>query len=136
MHLWRYKNSSRHRYSGLNISANAGAVPSLVDLTKCLAENGSGTRTVRLAEPEQDAVSIPGFDSDFEWFRKLTLDYEREHRGIVFAIARDSLVLTIGHSGALTLRGALERYDKGDRDFAMPCEVLGGGKYDRAVWFW
>jgi hypothetical protein len=133
--LWRYTNSSRHRYTGLNLSGDSAAIQSLVDLTRCLADE-PGTRTVRLAQPTQAALSIPGFDSDYEWFRKIKLGYEGEHHGIVFAIVGDSLVLTIGHSGILTLRGALGRYGRGDCDFAMPCEVSGGGKYDRAVWFW
>lgn len=134
--LWRYTNSSRRRYTGLNLSGDSAAMQSLVDLTKCLTGDVSGTRTIRLAEPIRAALSIPGFDSDYEWFRKIKLGYEREHHGIVFEIVGESLLLTIGHPGILTLRDALQRYDRGDYDFAMPCEVRGGGKYDRAVWFW
>lgn len=133
--VWRYTKSSRHRSSGLYIRADTPAVRSLVGLTRCLAEGASGARTIHLCEPAREALAIPGFASDYEWFRGLKVRYEKQDVGIVFAVVRESLVLTIGHAGLLTLGGALERYDRGDRDFAMPCEVRGAGKYDRALWF-
>jgi hypothetical protein len=133
--MWRYTKSSRHRHPGLNLRADTPAIRSLVGLTRCLAEGASGTRTIHLAEPARGALAIPGFDSEYEWFRGLKIRYEKQDVGIVFAVARESLELTVGHAGLLILRGALERYDRGDRDFAMPCEVSGAGKYDRALWF-
>lgn len=134
VHLWRYTKSSQHRYPGLQIRGETGAVRSLLELTRCLAEEASGTRTIHLAEPARSTLKIPGFESDHEWFRRLKISYDRHHPGIVFAVAGDGLALTIGHAGLLTLGHALERYDRGDRDFAIPCEVSGAGKYDRAIW--
>ncbi len=135
-HMWRYTKSTRHRYSGLNIRCDTSAIRSLVELTKCLADEASGQRTIHLAEPPWATISIPGFVSDFEWFRRIKLSYDREYRGIAFTIVNNDLTLAIGRAGLFALRDALERYDRGDHEFAMPSEVRGGGKYDRAVWFW
>lgn len=134
--LWRYLHSSQHRYNGLYLGGDAAAARSLADLLECLSEGRSGTCSVRLERPRRSALSVPGFDSDFEWFRKMDLVYERARHGIAFAITGESLVLTIGYTGARALRETLERYGRGDCDFALPCEVSGGGKYDRALWFW
>jgi len=134
--LWRYPTGSRQRYPGLNTHADSRATQSLVALTQCLLEDVSGTRTIRLSEPSPAALSSAGFDRDYEWFTKIKLDYERERRGLVFEIVGETVLLAIGYSGVRELRRALERYDKGDYDFAIPCDVIGGGKYDRAVWFW
>jgi hypothetical protein len=135
VYLWRYTHGSKSRCPGLNVHGDQVAIQSLIALVKCLADTASGTRTVRLCEPTRAALSISGCNADYEWFRKVRLNYDKQFDGIVFSIEGEGLVLTTGYAGTLKLKEALGRYEKGACDFALSCDVRGGGKYvDKSPW--
>ncbi len=124
------------RYSGLNINIDRVGTESLLSLADCLLSAPSGVRTLHLQEPTRSVLSIPGHAGDFEWFGKVKLDYDKHYEGTEFSIQRENIGLAIGTAGVVQLTEALERYKNGAYDFSLACEVRGGGKYDRALWFW